>query len=106
MAGTTRLELATSAVTGQRSNQLNYVPAVCKPDGGRSRIRIRELPDANPFEPTVSHCNRVGKRLSILQFCEMRKSPATAVGNLTVRSAMAERPQSAAAVRATTSLWR
>jgi len=27
MAGTTRLELATSAVTGQRSNQLNYVPA-------------------------------------------------------------------------------
>jgi hypothetical protein len=28
MAGTTRLELATSAVTGQRSNQLNYVPTV------------------------------------------------------------------------------
>jgi hypothetical protein len=28
MAGTTRLELATSAVTGQRSNQLNYVPAM------------------------------------------------------------------------------
>ena len=27
MAGTTRLELATSAVTGQRSNQLNYVPS-------------------------------------------------------------------------------
>src|ERR1035437_5309845 len=26
IAGTTRLELATSAVTGQRSNQLNYVP--------------------------------------------------------------------------------
>ena len=26
MAGTTRLELATSAVTGQRSNQLSYVP--------------------------------------------------------------------------------
>ena len=31
MAGTTRLELATSAVTGQRSNQLNYVPAACTP---------------------------------------------------------------------------
>ena len=30
MAGTTRLELATSAVTGQRSNQLNYVPAVLR----------------------------------------------------------------------------
>ena len=26
MAGTTRLELATSGVTGRRSNQLNYVP--------------------------------------------------------------------------------
>ena len=26
MAGATRLELATSAVTGQRSNQLNYTP--------------------------------------------------------------------------------
>ncbi len=28
MAGTTGLEPAASAVTGQRSNQLNYVPAV------------------------------------------------------------------------------
>src|SRR5258708_37237240 len=28
MAGPTRLELATSAVTGQRSNQLNYVPTL------------------------------------------------------------------------------
>ena len=28
LAGTTRLELATSAVTGQRSNQLNYVPSL------------------------------------------------------------------------------
>ena len=27
MAGTTGLEPAASAVTGQRSNQLNYVPA-------------------------------------------------------------------------------
>ena len=26
LAGTTRLELATSGVTGRRSNQLNYVP--------------------------------------------------------------------------------
>src|SRR5579885_1331792 len=29
MAGTTGLEPATSDVTGRRSNQLNYVPAVC-----------------------------------------------------------------------------
>ena len=28
MAGATRLELATSAVTGQRSNQLSYAPAI------------------------------------------------------------------------------
>ena len=28
MAGTTGLEPATSAVTGQRSNQLNYVPSI------------------------------------------------------------------------------
>ena len=28
MAGTTGLEPATSDVTGRRSNQLNYVPAV------------------------------------------------------------------------------
>jgi hypothetical protein len=38
MAGTTRLELATSAVTGQRSNQLNYVPAYV------ARGRLRKPP--------------------------------------------------------------
>ena len=35
LAGTTRLELATSAVTGQRSNQLNYVPSFV----GKCRFR-------------------------------------------------------------------
>ena len=30
MAGPTRLELATSGVTGRRSNQLNYDPALHK----------------------------------------------------------------------------
>ena len=29
LAGPTRLELATSGVTGRRSNQLNYDPRVC-----------------------------------------------------------------------------
>ena len=36
MAGTTGLEPATSAVTGQRSNQLNYVPR----DGGASATLV------------------------------------------------------------------
>jgi hypothetical protein len=35
MAGPTRLELATSGVTGQRSNQLNYDPILSKHLGGR-----------------------------------------------------------------------
>ena len=46
MAGSTRLELATSCVTGRRSNQLNYdpvififFPATGPPSGGRYRIR-------------------------------------------------------------------
>ena len=38
VAGPTRLELATSGVTGQRSNQLNYDPA---------------KPDASPIAPEV-----------------------------------------------------
>ncbi len=37
MAGPTRLELATSGVTGRRSNQLNYDPDMIL-SGGRYRI--------------------------------------------------------------------
>jgi hypothetical protein len=48
MAGTTRLELATSAVTGQRSNQLNYVPAeVNVTGGGQCPIRTDDLSGVN-----------------------------------------------------------
>ena len=63
MAGTTRLELATSAVTGQRSNQLNYVPASnagwwavsdlntgpsgCKPDALTAELTARETTHRN-----------------------------------------------------------
>jgi ubiquitin len=45
MAGLTRLELATSGVTGRRSNQLNYNPAILffvqwqYINGGRNRAR-------------------------------------------------------------------
>jgi hypothetical protein len=41
MAGTTGLEPATSAVTGQRSNQLNYVP----------REGMQNLVGGHGFEP-------------------------------------------------------
>ena len=48
MAGPTRLELATSGVTGRRSNQLNYDPAVATNRGslgwlgGRWGIRTHD----------------------------------------------------------------
>ena len=38
MAGTTGLEPAASAVTGQRSNQLNYVPTLKIQDLDESRV--------------------------------------------------------------------
>jgi hypothetical protein len=45
MAGTTGLEPAASAVTGQRSNQLNYVPGFCteRRTGGQCRTRTCDL---------------------------------------------------------------
>jgi hypothetical protein len=51
MAGPTRLELATSGVTGRRSNQLNYDPDKNKSKGKRKKTKsdhafasIREIP--------------------------------------------------------------
>ena len=52
MAGSTRLELATSGVTGRRSNQLNYDPALTKflkairgqTTGHQKRSHTREAP--------------------------------------------------------------
>ena len=43
MAGTTRLELATSAVTGQRSNQLNYVPAAYRTEVRLVSVEMRAV---------------------------------------------------------------
>ena len=48
MAGTTRLELATSAVTGQRSNQLNYVPTCFERVSGNPTI-YRHFRNFNSF---------------------------------------------------------
>jgi hypothetical protein len=43
VAGPTGLEPATSDVTGQRSNQLNYDPANSITNGGRCRDRTSDL---------------------------------------------------------------
>jgi hypothetical protein len=43
MARVTRLELATSGVTGQRSNQLSYTPSVLTPDLGQSHHQVKWL---------------------------------------------------------------
>ena len=47
MAGPTRLELATSGVTGRRSNQLNYGPALVLKDLDICCLDI--TPDCNLF---------------------------------------------------------
>src|SRR5215831_16572765 len=61
MAGTTGLEPATSDVTGRRSNQLNYVPAISLGlfDANTSRSRRAKSPRARflaPIRPD-SACN-------------------------------------------------
>ena len=43
MAGTTGLEPATSAVTGQRSNQLSYVPKIVSQQLGYMFYKINDL---------------------------------------------------------------
>ncbi len=45
MAGTTGLEPAASAVTGQRSNQLNYYVPTRQINGMRNRHRLADLHD-------------------------------------------------------------
>ena len=53
MAGTTGLEPAASAVTGQRSNQLNYVPTR-QIDGRENPAPVRNLPLATENILTAS----------------------------------------------------
>ena len=65
MAGSTRLELATSGVTGRRSNQLNYDPALTKflkairgqTTGHQKRCHTREAP-APSGETKVPPCSK------------------------------------------------
>jgi hypothetical protein len=64
MAGPTRLELATSGVTGQRSNQLNYDPANLSIDrrpvtgnrvGDRTTADRAALLWPSPMESPIAH---------------------------------------------------
>ena len=48
MAGVTRLELAASGVTGQRSNQLSYTPSK------EERLVAGVFLERNPIRPHVS----------------------------------------------------
>lgn len=52
LAGMTRLELAASALTGQRSNQLSYTPT-----GASQRIRIQDLSAKASALYPVQLCN-------------------------------------------------
>ena len=52
LAGPTRLELATSGVTGRRSNQLNYDPAVVS--GAEARPQASEGVGGTGFEPVTA----------------------------------------------------
>jgi hypothetical protein len=82
MAGTTGLEPAASAVTGQRSNQLNYVPNLFLTFIGNPRvlgaflrfIRFACVARFNPIEPTprlmdteLNHCSKLCNRQTTRQ---------------------------------------
>lgn len=73
MAGTTRLELATSCVTGMRSNQLNYVPDLeaSKEAGRRFLFLASHRPrHRHPRTPRLSVEWMVGGiRIERMTFC-------------------------------------
>ena len=78
MAGTTGLEPATSAVTGQRSNQLNYVPRI----GNHTRLFFRRR--ARILRPCI---------LAIIaNFDKGRGRPEAVAASLSPGSAHVERP--------------
>ena len=60
MAGSTRLELATSGVTGRRSNQLNYNPAKSVYDISYTPVKIcqEESYKMGNFFNTFCSCRR------------------------------------------------
>jgi hypothetical protein len=64
LAGTTGLEPAASAVTGQRSNQLNYVPSLL-PIGLRKPLGLQHFPALGLFLVSLSARPRL-EQLSLL----------------------------------------
>ena len=76
MAGPTRLELATSCVTGRRSNQLNY-----DPENERAGWKVRR---AEPkLAPATARCQSpISRYCNVLSGCQERgytpgRSPAS-----------------------------
>jgi hypothetical protein len=68
VAGTTRLELATSGVTGRRSNQLNYAPEqICTfsffAAGRRNRVRTCDPRLVRPMLSQLSYPPPLNKLL-------------------------------------------
>ncbi len=63
MAGTTGLEPATSAVTGQRSNQLSYVPGFCSTPGLRLCRGCNETRNSSSLSAAPIAVNRTQHRL-------------------------------------------
>ncbi len=57
LAGTTRLELATSGVTGRRSNQLNYAPGIIS-----SKFKVQ----SSKFKVKASNPSKISKHLELL----------------------------------------
>ena len=86
MAGTTGLEPATSAVTGQRSNQLSYVPEfgtgetsrywVSKPAGisGVARLENYSRRDAELHRLRIASCEHI--RTSSQERCNGKPTPS------------------------------
>jgi hypothetical protein len=78
MAGTTGLEPATSAVTGQRSNQLNYVP-YCKISNllenlaGQGVCKLRNSAHCLPVVPAMAAVPAKTANKSLIKCCALTR---------------------------------
>ena len=77
MAGTTGLEPATSAVTGQRSNQLNYVPlqyqrAISVTARSPPRSNFPREANKQSISAHATHRKRIGDPWRMIEFLGLR----------------------------------